>query len=61
MVLIGMIVTPERAKILDMTLPIMYSDYRIRVRWPEEMDRWTEVAGPYDKYVILFHSCLYLD
>ena len=47
----GLIPSPERAKIFDLTCPLMYDDYRIMVKWPEEMDRWTEVARPFDSIV----------
>lgn len=48
MALNGWIASPERVKIFDMTAPLMYDDYRIMVKWPEEMHRWTEVAKPFD-------------
>ena len=51
LVLVGLIPSPERAKIFDLTCPLMYDDYRIMVKWPEEMDRWTEVARPFDSIV----------
>ena len=49
----GMTPSPERLKKFDLTSPIMYNDYKIMVKWPEEMGRWTEVARPFDIPVIL--------
>lgn len=48
LVLIGMTPTPERVKLIDMTSPIIYDTFQIVVKWPEEMDRWNEVARPFD-------------
>jgi len=47
----GMTPTPERIKIIDMTSPVIYDDFKIMVKWPEEMERWTEVARPFDTIV----------
>ena len=50
----GMTPTPERIKIIDMTSPVIYDDFKIMVKWPEEMERWTEVAKPFDTIVLHF-------
>ncbi len=47
----GWIPSPERKKLFDLTPPLIYDDYRIIVKWPDEMDRWTEVARPFDSVV----------
>lgn len=47
----GMTPTPDRVKIIDMTSPMFYENDNILVKWPEEMDRWAEVARPFDSPV----------
>ena len=56
-----MVPTPERLKLFDMTSPIKWDDYRIMVIFPEEMERWTEVAKPFDNTVILKLSFFYFN
>lgn len=50
----GMTPTPDRVKIIDMTSSVIYEDLKIMVKWPEEMDRWKEVARPFDALVFVY-------
>ena len=56
--LTGITPTPERVKLVDLTSPMIYGGFKIMVKWPEEMGRWTEVARPFHAVVYKYLSLI---
>lgn len=48
---IGMLPTPERWKMFDMTFPAFSDRFKLLVKWPDEMSRLAELAKPFDTTV----------